>query len=99
MTAQNKLLDDFSKLMTGAFGVAQGVRSEAENSMYFWLNRWLAERNLANRDDLEAVRQMALKAREENDELRARVEALEAVAAGKKRPAASKRKPSAEKAD
>ena len=97
MTTQNKLLDDVSKLMTGAFDVAQDVRSEAENSMYFWLNRWLAERNLANRDELEAVRQMAMKAREENDELRARVEALEAAAAGKKRTTASKTRSSAKK--
>ena len=78
MQTRNKMLDDISQLMTNAMGVAQGARDEAQNAMKGLLDRWLAERNLVTRDEFEAVRAMAQKAREENAALQARLDALSA---------------------
>jgi len=84
MTGPNKFLDDMSKLMTNAMGVAQGARTEAETAMKGWVDRWLADRNLVTREEFDAVRAMAQKAREENEALKERLDALE-KAAGKKK--------------
>ncbi|CAM3246028.1 accessory factor UbiK family protein [Paracoccus nototheniae] len=78
MTTQNRFFDDMSKLMTNAMGVAQGARSEAETAMKGWIDRWLADRDFVTREEFEAVREMAIKARTENSELKARLDALEA---------------------
>ena len=77
MQTRNKFFDDMSQLMTNAMGVAQGARSEAENAMKSMLDRWLADRDFVTREEFDAVRAMAQKAREENDALMARIEALE----------------------
>lgn len=82
MTSQNKFFDDMSRMMTNAMGVAQGAKSEAENAFNSWIDRWLAERNLVTREEFDAVRDMAIKARKENAELKARLDALEAKAQG-----------------
>jgi BMFP domain-containing protein YqiC len=82
MQTRNKLLDDFAQLMQNALGVAQGARVEAETALKSLVDRWLADRNLVTREEYEAVRAMAQKAREENEALRARVDALEATRAG-----------------
>ena len=82
MTSQNKFFDDMSRMMTNAMGVAQGAKSEAENTFNSWIDRWLAERNLVTREEFDAVRDMAIKARTENAELKARLDALEAKAQG-----------------
>ena len=79
MQTRNKIFDDMSQLMTNAMGVAQGAREEAETAMNGLVDRWLAERDFVTREEFEAVRAMALKAREENEALRARLEALEAT--------------------
>ncbi len=79
MQSRNKILDDVSQLMTNAMGVAQGAREEAENALKSILDRWLADRDLVTREEFDAARAMAQKAREENDALRARIEALEAA--------------------
>jgi hypothetical protein len=78
MTGPNKFLDDMSKLMTSAMGVAQGAKTEAENAMKGWIDRWLADRDFVTREEFDAVRAMAQKAREENEALKARIEKLEA---------------------
>lgn len=78
MQTRNKVLDDLSQLMTNAMGVAQGARTEAETAFNSMIDRWLAERDLVTREEFDAVRAMAQKAREENDALKARIEALEA---------------------
>ena len=78
MTTQNRFFDDMSKLMTNAMGVAQGARTEAETAMKGWIDRWLADRDFVTREDFEAVREMAIKARTENAELKARLDTLEA---------------------
>ncbi|WP_207100630.1 accessory factor UbiK family protein [Paracoccus shandongensis] len=80
MTTQNKFFDDISKLMTNAMGVAHGAKSEAETAMKGWIDRWLADRDFVTREEFEAVREMAIKARTENAELKAR---LDAMAAGR----------------
>jgi len=77
MTPRNKMFDDLSQLMTNAMGVAQGARGEAENAMKSWMDRWLADRDFVTREEFDAVRMMAQRAREENAELKARIEALE----------------------
>ena len=77
MTPRNKMFDDLSQLMTNAMGVAQGARDEAENAMKSWMDRWLADRDFVTREEFDAVRMMVQKAREENAELKARLDALE----------------------
>ena len=78
MQTRNKMLDDISKLMTNAMGVAQGAKDEAENAMKSMMDRWLVDRDFVTREEFEAVRLMAQKAREENQALKARLDALEA---------------------
>lgn len=77
MQSRNKILDDVSQLVTNAMGVAQGARDEAETAMKGWVDRWLADRDFVTREEFDAVRAMAQKAREENEALRARLDALE----------------------
>lgn len=79
MQSRNKILDDISQLMTNAMGVAQGARDEAETAVKSLLDRWLAERDFVTREEFDAVRAMAQKAREENEALKARLDALEAT--------------------
>ncbi|WP_050930449.1 accessory factor UbiK family protein [Aestuariivita boseongensis] len=78
MQTRNKIMDDISQLMTNAMGVAQGAREEAETAMKSMIDRWLADRDFVTREEFEAVRAMAQKAREENAALEARIAALEA---------------------
>lgn len=77
MQTRNKFFDDMSQMMTNAMGVAQGAKSEAENAMKSMMDRWLADRDFVTRDEFDAVRAMAQKAREENEALKARLDALE----------------------
>ncbi len=77
MQTRNKVLDDISQLMTNAMGVAQGAKDEAETAMKSMIDRWLADRDFVTREEFDAVRAMAQKAREENEALKARIEALE----------------------
>ena len=77
MQTRNKIMDDISQLMTNAMGVAQGAREEAETAMNSMIDRWLADRDLVTREEFDAVRAMAQKAREENEALAARIAALE----------------------
>ena len=79
MQTRNKVLDDLSQLMTNAMGVAQGAREEAETAMKGMIDRWLADRDFVTREEFDAVRAMAQKAREENEALSARIAALEAA--------------------
>ncbi|MBL9060353.1 MAG: accessory factor UbiK family protein, partial [Mangrovicoccus sp.] len=58
-------------------GVAQGARDEAETAVKGLLDRWLADRNFVTREEFDAVRAMAQKAREENEALKARLDALQ----------------------
>lgn len=77
MQTRNKILDDFSQLMTNAMGVAQGAKDEAETAIKGMMDRWLADRDFVTREEFDAVRAMAVKAREENEDLKKRLDALE----------------------
>ncbi len=78
MQTRNKFFDDVSQMMTNAMGVAQGARNEAETAMKGMMDRWLADRDFVTREEFDAVRAMAQKAREENEALKARLDALDA---------------------
>lgn len=78
MQSRNKIFDDMSQLMTNAMGVAQGAKDEAETAMKSMIDRWLADRDFVTREEFDAARAMAQKAREENEALKARLDALEA---------------------
>jgi BMFP domain-containing protein YqiC len=80
MQTRNKFFDDMSQLMTNAMGVAQGAKTEAETAMKGMVDRWLADRDFVTREEFDAVRAMAQKAREENEALAARLTALETKA-------------------
>jgi len=83
MQSKNKFMDDMSQIMTNAMGVAQGAKDEAENAMKSFMDRWLADRNFVTREEFDAVQAMAQKALVQNDELSARLDALEAASAKK----------------
>ncbi|MFA6156072.1 accessory factor UbiK family protein [Mesorhizobium sp.] len=77
-TGPNRILDEFAKLMTDAAGAAQGVRREVETAFKGQAERILNTMDVVQREEFEAAREMAAKAREENGRLAARIEALEA---------------------
>lgn len=79
MQTRNPLLDDLARLMSGALGAAGGVREEMEARIRERLQRVLSGMDLPTREEFEAVREMASRARTEQEALAARVEALEAA--------------------
>lgn len=79
MSTPNKMFEDLTQIMTNAMGVAQGAKDEAQTAMKSWMDRWLADRDLVTREEFDAVRVMAQKAREENNALRTRLDELEKV--------------------
>ena len=97
-SGSNRILDEIAKLMTDAAGAAQGVQREMETAMRSQLERLLNSMDLVKREEFEAVRDMAIKAREENDALSARLEKLEksasktpsSAAAGAAKPSAAR---------
>ena len=74
----NRLFDELAKMMTDAAGAAQGVQREMQTMMRAQGEKFLQEMDVVTREEFEAVRAMAEKAREENERLEARVAALEA---------------------
>jgi BMFP domain-containing protein YqiC len=82
MQTRSKMMDDLAKLATNAAGVAQGMREEAETLVRGRIERFLADSDLVTREEFDAVRDMAQKAREQNMALEARLAALEAKLAG-----------------
>ena len=81
---RSRIFDDFARLMTDAAGMAQGVKREAETVLKTQLERLFATMDVVTREEFEAVRDMARLAREENDKLRARIDALEARGGGQR---------------
>ena len=78
MQTQNRLLDDFARLMTDAAGAAQGVRREAETLMRAQAERFMRDMDVASREEVEVLRDLVTALRGQNDALTARVDALEA---------------------
>jgi BMFP domain-containing protein YqiC len=74
----NRFLDELSKLLTDAAGAAQGMRREVETLMKAQGERILRDMDVVQREEFEAVKEMAAKARDENERLGARVAELEA---------------------
>lgn len=99
-TGPNRILDEFAKLFTDAAGAAQGVRREVEGAFRSQAERILNTMDVVQREEFEAVREMAIKARAENDRLSLRLDALEARLAGQEAsvPEAEARKPRTRKA-
>ncbi|HEY2137403.1 MAG TPA: accessory factor UbiK family protein [Xanthobacteraceae bacterium] len=74
----NRFFDEIARLMNDAAGVASGVRREFDTLFRAQAERFLRELDLVQREEFEAVKEMARLAREQNDALAARVAALEA---------------------
>ena len=75
----NRFFDELAKLLTDSAGAAQGLRKEAKTFMRGQSERVLRDLDVVQRDEFEAVKAMAQKAREENERLLKRIEALEAA--------------------
>ena len=82
MQSENKLFDDFVKMVNGVAGTMAGVGREAEASVREKASEWMAGADFVSRDEFEAVKAMAAAARDENESLKARIAALEAKAGG-----------------
>lgn len=80
-TGPNRILDEFAKLMTDAAGAAQGVRREVETAFKAQAEKVLNSMDVVQREEFDAVREMAVKARAENKALADRLSALEAKVA------------------
>jgi BMFP domain-containing protein YqiC len=78
MQTSNKLLDDLARVASGALGVAAGMREEVESAMRQRFARVLGDLDVVTRDEFEAVKAMAVKARTEEEALKLRVVKLEA---------------------
>ena len=80
MQSQNRLFDDFVKMMNGAAGTLAGMTREAQSGLQERVKEWVGGMDFVSRDEFEAVKAMAIAARDENKALRARIAALEAAA-------------------
>jgi BMFP domain-containing protein YqiC len=83
MQTENPFFDGLAKLFTDAAGAAEGARAEFEVFVKQRLEKLVADMDLVPRDEFEAVKAMAAKARAENERLEARLEALESRGAPK----------------
>jgi len=80
-TTSTRFFDEVAKLMTNAAGAAQGLRREIDTLVQAQVERIMNRLDIVKREEFEAVKAMAAKAREENDALAARISALESKAA------------------
>ena len=76
-TGPNKIMDDFARLMTDMAGTAQGMRREVETAFQNQAEKFLAGMDLVKREEFDAAREMAARARDENEALARRVADLE----------------------
>ena len=90
MQSQNRMFDDLVKMMNGVAGTMAGVGREAEASMRDKMREWVGGMDFVSREEFEAVKAMAVAARDENEALARRIAALEA---GAKPAAAARPKP------
>jgi BMFP domain-containing protein YqiC len=79
-TGTPRFFDEIGKLMTDAAGVASSARKEVDGFVKSQVERLLRDADVVTREEFDAVREMAILAREENEELKARLAALEAKA-------------------
>jgi BMFP domain-containing protein YqiC len=92
MQTENRFFDDLARLANSAVGTAAQIRTEFETLVKQRLERMLADMDLVPREEFEAVKEMAAKARDEQEALQARIAALEAALKAQK-PAKSKPAP------
>jgi BMFP domain-containing protein YqiC len=78
MQSQNRIFDDFVKMMNGAAGTVAGMTREAEGAFRDRMREWVGGLDMVTREEFEAVKAIAIAAREESAALRSRIEALEA---------------------
>ena len=98
MQSQNRLFDDFAKMATTAVGTLQSARQEFETMMRQQMERLVSKMELVQREEFDAVKEMAVEARLENERLKKRVETLEAALGTAKPKASAKRKSARPKA-
>ena len=91
MQSENRMLDDFVKMVNGFAGTMAGMGREAESSMREKAREWMAGADFVGRDEFEAVKLMAAAARDENELLKARISALETKLVDK--PASARKAP------
>lgn len=82
MSNSNKFLEDASRVFSGAMGVAQSARTEAETAMKSFVDRWMNDRDFVTREEFDAVKEMATNARKEVEALKSEVAALKAEIEG-----------------
>ncbi len=78
MQSENRMFDDFVKVLNGAAGTFAGVGREAQSGVRERAREWLGGLDFVSREEFDAVKSMAAAARDENDALKARLDALEA---------------------
>ena len=83
MQTQNRLLEDLARVASSAMGVAANMREEVEARLRDQFERILRDMDLVTREEFEAIKAVAVKAREEQEILAARLATLEAKAAGR----------------
>ena len=81
MQSQNRMFDEFVKVMNGAAGTLAGMTREAQAAMQERARDWIGGLDMVSREEFETVKALAVAARDENAALRARIEALEARSA------------------
>ena len=82
MQSENKMFDDFVKMVNGFAGTMAGMGREAQDSAREKAREWIAGMDFVSRNEFEAVKAMAAVARDENEILKSRIAALEAKVAG-----------------
>ncbi len=95
MQSENRMFDDFVKMVNGVAGTMAGMGREAEGSAREKMREWIAGADFVGRDEFEAVKAMAAAARDDNDALKARIALLEGKisASGVPNPGATRRPP------
>jgi BMFP domain-containing protein YqiC len=99
MQTENRLLDDLARMANGALNTLSGLREEIESRVRERVERMLADMDMVPREEFEAVKAMAQKARAEQEDLAARVAELERRVAGPstvtapREPTATRRRP------
>lgn len=95
MQSENRIFDDFAKMVNGIAGTVAGASREAEAAMRERVREFIGRMDFVSREEFEAVKEMAAKARAEAEALKARLDKLEGAA--KPAPRASAAKPAARK--
>ena len=89
MQSENRIFDDLAKMMNGVAGTMAGMGREAEGSMREKMREWVGGADFVSRDEFEAVKAMAAAARDENEALKKRLDAIEKGAKPKAAPKAA----------